>query len=759
METTGNSHRNFIKTSLSVTIITLCIFPVVKGFIEVGNDYLIDSVGQEWLNSLFYIPTEPRVRREYRMISDEERFQLHDALVKMKNDTSVKPNKYDLFASIHARRSTRNSAHRGTGFLGWHRVYTLLMENAIREWYPDLTLAYWDTTLDAVLELPRESSLWSEDFMGNGDGFVTTGVFKDWGTQRGRLYRTVGALYAPLADKNISYLFQYHRIGNISYPLSGKNVENIFEETHNRVHHFVGGEMRAIETAADDPVFFPYHSFISFVWQEFRTLQRQHGIDPETDWDDHYGLSRHHKYSPMGLGNLMAIDGSSEIFAENIVFAPRPSCSRQDPDCGSPHLYCNMTVEKCCPWTVREYNIIKTEASEQNISFAEAVLPFVLNNIQKSLSELDDLNVENISSEFSSSKYDPEKDLFKLHEASHMTVAPPVTITEKSFDRFVLNIFNNADGGSSSFDENSDEFDVGFNDDYDDDHSHDQDHYHHDDVHDHDHDHAHDHDYNHDHDHAHDHHHGDKNVVQHIHHDHVIYSYNDFWSNYLTVIILGTLMVVRIIFIIVCKCKHEVACCKRKQVYELNGIVNVNFNDEENKRNGIAKGRGSRSSNVYTIATTPKEESHLERNGNYVTFMQYQINMADTSGETTPSSQQLTTKTDNSGNYLDMTYSNVLCKDSDKETEVEPSDIFENESVDDNEDEAVDESYNSIENENFDYIRQAIREAEGGRSEDSFDVFDTYDNVEFKREADCSLGLAPDCDEDFYVNYFPGTYM
>ena len=52
------------------------------------------------------------------------------------------------------------------------------VENALREQEPELTMPYWDCTLDAVLELPRESSLFSEDFMGNGDGHVITGPFK-----------------------------------------------------------------------------------------------------------------------------------------------------------------------------------------------------------------------------------------------------------------------------------------------------------------------------------------------------------------------------------------------------------------------------------------------------------------------------------------------------------------------------------------------------------------------------------------------------
>lgn len=560
-------------------------------------------------------------------------------------------------------------------------------------------------------------------------------IFTDWTTQRGYLYRTVGALYGPLDDRNISYMFQFDHIGNISYPMSGKNVENIFEEIHNRVHHFVGGEMRVIETAADDPVFFPYHSFISFVWQEFRSLQREKGIDPETDWDEYYGLARHHKYSPMGLGNLMAIDGSSEIFAENIVFDQRPYCSRENPDCGTPYLYCNVTVEKCCPWTTREYDIIKTESTEKNISFTEAVFPFILNNVQKGFSEI---------GEVTDSEYDPDKDLFKLHEAKHTTVAPPLVTTRKAIDNVVNSLFGDEADYHTGWEHN---------------HNHDHDHHHSDEMEDQDVSYEEDSD-EHGPDHSHHHHeHNHGNVIQHIHHDHVIYNSNDFWSNYLTLILLGSLMTFRIIFTIVNKCRQEsVCCCKKRQKYEMDGIVNINFDDDENQKKNNTNAHVSRSDNVYTITVTSNEESQLEHDGRYVRFVKYENGKTEKAVENADP-QPKTVNSGSSGNYLDMTYTNVYCNGTDKKEDKENSpldDMFENESA---ADEEIDESYNSIENENFDYIRQAIREAEGDRSEDSFDVFDAYDNMEFKREADRCMGIKPECDEDFYVNYFPGTHM
>lgn len=57
---------------------------------EVGENYAIKPADQDWLTSLFYIPATPRVRKEYRMLTDEERDRFHGAIIKMKKDRVIK---------------------------------------------------------------------------------------------------------------------------------------------------------------------------------------------------------------------------------------------------------------------------------------------------------------------------------------------------------------------------------------------------------------------------------------------------------------------------------------------------------------------------------------------------------------------------------------------------------------------------------------------------------------------------------------------
>lgn len=499
--------------------------------------------------------------------------------------------------------------------------------------------------------------------------------------------------------------------------------------------------MKAIETAADDPIFHPYHSFVSLVWEEFRALQRKRGIDPESDWDEFYGQGRHHMYSPMGLGNLMAIDGASDIFSENIVFDTRPFCTRDTVDCGSPYLYCNVTLEKCCPWTLDEYKLIKLKVQEANATVKDIIEPFIKSKLKKGFEELVDSGV-----------------VLKDSATEYLT-DDIVDMFESIDKRNHQNEQKNSDIASNL------ETVFGIEE-----------------KHDHDHDHS-------------EHNHDDiikaVNIVKDESHDVEEYHDNEDKHNYHIVggpgqitrekplfeqylekyclYILVGLLAFRMLFAILVKCKSDscskVACRARKQKYHMDGIVNVNFNEEENTRK-MANGNlpTVRSDNVYTVTVVANGNDGAV-NGTFVRFAKYNF-----SEQANDAKDKAETSTDQShGNYMDMTCNSSNVPQSGKETvlyEREPVNHEENE-VDD-----FESRYNSIENENFDFIRAAIREAGEDDNDSLGDLFDTYDNlmfVEREKPSACSLDTGGDeikneADDvkqldDGYVHYLPSTHM
>ncbi|XP_061196383.1 putative tyrosinase-like protein tyr-3 [Saccostrea echinata] len=309
-----------------------------------------------WLNSLFTLPEqgETRVRKEYRLLTEEERNNFHTAINMLKNDSTVSLNKYDLLANIHSRSSSNTAAHGGPGFLGWHRVFLLLFENALRQKIRTVTLPYWDCTLDQPLPHPSQSVIWSHLFLGNGNGQVKTGPFRNWDTQFGfgLLHRQVSSLRHLMSANDLKNILEEEYLGNISYPdtKSSKNLEQL----HNNVHVWVGGLMRKIEIGAFDPVFYVLHSFVDKVWEDFRIHQRSKGIDPTKDYPEFYGRRNHAPFAPMGLGNIMVIDGISNIWNENIMHL-QPSCGNNSTNaCGSKFLKCGLSIERCVSKTIDE---------------------------------------------------------------------------------------------------------------------------------------------------------------------------------------------------------------------------------------------------------------------------------------------------------------------------------------------------------------------------------------------------------------------
>ncbi|KAJ8302646.1 hypothetical protein KUTeg_019042 [Tegillarca granosa] len=305
----------------------------------------ITSEAYVWFNSLLEIDRHRmkrqaiRKRQEYRMMSDEDRHKFHRAIQMLKADTSIFPNRYDAIASLHESERTTIAAHGGPNFLGWHRVYLLIFENALREKVPDVTLPYWDSTLDAKMRNPMESIIWSEQFMGNGDGIVKTGPFADWQTRSGPLTRNVGMTGQPFRKHIIQNILKKSFVGDITEPHAVP--DNNLEFHHSEGHLYVDGQMGALATASQDPIFFCHHAYVDHVWEVFREKQRMDGIDPTTDYPMVVNHTTHHAEAPMGFRNMLNIDSFQNHMIEGIYsYEPVPTCQVGEQHCNSPYIRC-----------------------------------------------------------------------------------------------------------------------------------------------------------------------------------------------------------------------------------------------------------------------------------------------------------------------------------------------------------------------------------------------------------------------------------
>ncbi|XP_071121462.1 tyrosinase-like protein [Mytilus edulis] len=291
----------------------------------------------------FYWHPVKRIRRECRAFPKDEREAFFAAINALKQDTSLSPNVYDNFANMHTKRMIY-SVHYGPNFPGWHRFFILKFEELLRKVNPNITLCYWQSSLDAIGGIARKSRMFTEDFMGNGNGKVINGPFANWKTilkkPLVRHFGNDGDLIYPYQIRNILKK-QSHR--QIVHPTAdrGTNLEAI----HNNVHSFIGGQMNNFETSSQEPFFWIHHPFIDSIWELFCTQLKNRTKHPQDDFV--ISKSKMHKpYDHMDrFFPLRQIDGYSEYFTKHIYeYEKYPAC----PECSnSPYLKCDAKHNRC----------------------------------------------------------------------------------------------------------------------------------------------------------------------------------------------------------------------------------------------------------------------------------------------------------------------------------------------------------------------------------------------------------------------------
>nr|BAC87844.1 tyrosinase precursor 2 [Illex argentinus] len=279
-------------------------------------------------------PQGRRVRKEYRMMTNEERDNYHRAIVMLKQDTTVLPNKFEIIADLHAG-SVTNSAHGGPGFLPWHRIYMMIWEEGLREQVPTVVVPYWDVTRDSAMDDPRRSIVWSPQFQGNGHGLVTVGPFADWTTGYGPLHRNYAVFTHLLTRANIQTVFTERTIAEISQ-LTANDQRYVFELYHNNIHDWIGGTVSVQAWASFDPAFMLIHGYVDYIWYRFQEMQLElGGIDISVD----YPFTANHQIlngtafdgeEPVGLIPGMT---NREAVAEGVVYMNLMNYEEAQSDC------------------------------------------------------------------------------------------------------------------------------------------------------------------------------------------------------------------------------------------------------------------------------------------------------------------------------------------------------------------------------------------------------------------------------------------
>ncbi|KAF8371221.1 tyr-6 [Pristionchus pacificus] len=292
------------------------------------------------------------IRREVRMMSREERKAVFEAMNILKNTEVDNITAWDLHTLVHYPDSAPG-AHWGPAFLPWHREFLRQFEIALQKERDIAFLPYWDSTLDQGLPRPADSVLWSDELLGNGNGYVKTGPFKDWETNVlmplsevpvKRLYRSTGGRPNDrlLSPRDIEWIESRGNYSDLTFC-----HDKTFESMHGLSHVWVGGFMFVIRVSPNDPSFYMHHAFVDSLWERFR--QKQQTRDQR---ESEYAKKTCSKLQqldaqmkPFGITNR---DGLSNRYTDEwYEYEPIRHCSSDRPNCDSTYLFCDEKQWVC----------------------------------------------------------------------------------------------------------------------------------------------------------------------------------------------------------------------------------------------------------------------------------------------------------------------------------------------------------------------------------------------------------------------------
>ncbi|OWF48968.1 tyrosinase-like protein 2 [Mizuhopecten yessoensis] len=245
---------------------------------------------------------------------------------------------YDVISDIHRSDSNLDAAHGGPSFLGWHRVYLLILESAI-----GVPVPYWDSRLDYDMAEPTDSMLWTDEFFGPGFGIVDSGPFAGWITADNvSLVRNIGSGGSLMSASMVEEILRYRNHDPIVEP-TRRSIS--LERIHGGPHVWVDGQLSSLQTAPQEPVFFLHHSFVDYIWYLFRVnMRKNENINPSTDYPNKGPRSHGRNENMIPFGDLRNIQGYSDFLESLTRYRPSPTC----PSCGrSKYLECDRGINRC----------------------------------------------------------------------------------------------------------------------------------------------------------------------------------------------------------------------------------------------------------------------------------------------------------------------------------------------------------------------------------------------------------------------------
>ncbi len=136
-------------------------------------------------------------------------------------------------------------------FLSWHRAYLLIFERELQKINPQITVPYWQWSVN------RRFPSWLTSLLPQN--------LRDDGGQLYSVSRNLGNSSGLPTQQNIRNLMTIMNYTSFTNPDPARATASL-ESYHNVVHAWVGGTMNDITHSPFDPIFWMHHAEIDRIW-------------------------------------------------------------------------------------------------------------------------------------------------------------------------------------------------------------------------------------------------------------------------------------------------------------------------------------------------------------------------------------------------------------------------------------------------------------------------------------------------------------
>jgi len=286
------------------------------------------------------------VRREIRQMSDEEVARFFEAMRVYKEsgrqDGGMDLPSLDYAVGRHAiakGNTTKDQAHFGLAFLLWHAAFLREVEVALQSIDANVSIPYWDWTIDQQLEHPEESVLFTSRYFGDANPvthIVETGALANWSISDDPLQfipweSPAGLLRGP-GNRNPHPFLTRKVMPQFTLPSQEVYASCLSRQSfgdfnmcidplppspnplHGAPHFFSGGfwgpgtnagDASDVHTAPNDPIFFVHHAQLDRLYYRWRLETGEALVTEDDPCGNFYGEQRNPQPPGHNINDVM----------------------------------------------------------------------------------------------------------------------------------------------------------------------------------------------------------------------------------------------------------------------------------------------------------------------------------------------------------------------------------------------------------------------------------------------------------------------